>query len=159
VKADILMARGLRLLNTGQADAALAIAEALYAIRYSGAFDIHAQALDQLGRKSDAIILLRQSLTVAPDAWVNANLLAGYLCDEGKFEDAFSVYEGALDMPGVDRAVVEISYALDLDRAGWSEEARSRVKAWLAHDAVAVRPGLRRAVDKLARDLGLEAPT
>ena len=158
-KADELMDRAIDHLKAERADEALEVARELHSMRYSGAFEIEAQALAQQGKKLDAIAVLRKGLALAPNAWLNGNLLGNYLSDVEQYEDAFSVYEETLRTPSADRALIEGNYALALSRAGRGDEARSRLRSISDEDLEAAGPGLRDFIEGLASDWGLRDGT
>lgn len=153
------MDRALNHLEAGRTAEALEVARELNSMRYSGAFEIEAQALAQRGEKHDAIAILRKGLALAPQAWLNRNLLGNYLSDVEQYEEAFAAYEEALRTPAVDRVLVEGNYALALSRAGRDDEARSRLRSILGEDIEAAEPGLRDFVNGLASDWGLRDST
>lgn len=84
-RAEKLMTRGLVLLDAGKSAEALAIAKKLRSMRYSGGYEIEAQALAQEGAKDEAIAVLRQGIEAAPTGWLNHNLLGNYLSDQGRY--------------------------------------------------------------------------
>lgn len=101
------MKRGLSLVKKGKTAEALRVARELHAIRYSGCFEIEAQALAREGSKEEAVKVLRKGLEVAPASWLNGNLLGNYLSDEGRYDEAFAAYEEALRTPTADRILIE----------------------------------------------------
>lgn len=152
-RADNLMSRGLEHLENGRTSDALAVAKELHSIRYSGGFEIEAQALAQKGAKEDAIAVLRKGLVVAPQSWLNANLLGNYLSDMERHEEAFAAYEQALRTPSANRILIEANHALALKRAGREDEARAKLDAILGQGLGNVERGLREFVQGLAADL------
>ena len=93
------MKRGLSYVKDGRTAKAMEVARELYSLRYSGGFEIEAQALAQDGMKDEAISVLCKGLEAAPTSWLNGNLLGNYLSDQGRYEEAFIAYEDALRPP------------------------------------------------------------
>jgi superkiller protein 3 len=152
-QADQLMKRGLACVESGRTSEALAIAEELHSLRYSGAFEIKAQALASEGSKEEAVAVLREGLTIAPHGWLNGNLLGNYLSDLGRFEEAFAAYDEALLAPNADPVLIEANYAMALNRAGQDEAARTKLRAVMQQDLSTIEPDLRKFVERLADDL------
>ena len=121
------MKRGRALVEKGKTTEALVVAKELHSIRYSGSFEIEAQALAREGSKEEAIAVLRKGLEAAPTSWLNANLLGNFLSDQGRYDEAFSAYEQALLTPTADRILIQANYALALKRAGRDEDARAKM--------------------------------
>lgn len=147
------MTRGLAFVEKGKTAQALAVAEELRSIRYSGAFEVEAQALAREGSMEEAIAVLRRGLEVAPTSWLNGNLLGNYLSDEGRDEEAFAAYEEALRSPAADRVLIEANYALALLRAGREEEARAKIAKVSADDLSKSGPDTREFFQSVFADL------
>ncbi|WP_310538670.1 hypothetical protein [Phenylobacterium sp.] len=147
------MKRGVALVAKGKTTEALAVASELHSIRYSGAFEVEAQALAREGSKEAAIAVLRKGLKVAPASWLNGNLLGNYLSDQGRYEDAFAVYDEALQAPAADRILIEANYALALLRAGRAEEARAKIAKVLVQDLSKAEPDTRKFFQSVFSDL------
>lgn len=147
------MKRGLGYVKNGRTNKAMEVAKELHTLRYSGAFEIEAQALAQDGSKDDAISVLRKGLEVAPTSWLNGNLLGNYLSDQGRYEEAFTAYEEALRTPTADHILIEANYAMALQRAGRDDEARAKIATVAAEDLPKAERGLREFVQSVADDL------
>jgi len=147
------MKRGVALVGRGKTTEALAVAQELHAIRYSGAFEVQALALAREGSKDEAIQVLRQGLEAAPTSWLNGNLLGNYLSDEGRYEEAFAVYEEALSTPTADRVLIEANYSLALLRAGRLEEARAKVDSVPAQDVLKAESDTRKFFQSVLADI------
>jgi tetratricopeptide (TPR) repeat protein len=106
----------------------------------------------------EAIAVLRKGLAVAPQAWLNGNLLSNYLSDVEDYEAAFATYEQTLQAPSVNRVLVEGNYALALSRAGKHDEARVKLGSVLDQVEEA-SPDLRAFINGLALDWGLNVST
>ena len=102
-RADELMKRGLAFVRESRTREALAVASELHSLRFSGGFEIEAQALAYDGLKEEAVAVLRKGLRAAPNSWLNGNLLGNYLSDLGRYEEAFAAYEETLRTPSADR--------------------------------------------------------
>lgn len=154
-KALELTQRGIDLVQEGRTREALAIARELHQMRFSGGFEVEAQALARDGEIEEAISVLRKGMELAPAAWLNASLLGNYLSDVGRYAEAFAAYEQALDVPAADRILIEANHAMAMQRAGKDEAARAKLQSVLAQDMSDAEPGLVRFVRKLATSLDL----
>jgi superkiller protein 3 len=154
-RAEKLLKRGLSLVRDGKTTEALAIARDLHAIRFSGAFEVEAQALDREGLKDEAIAVLRKGLEVAPLAWLNGNLLGNYLSDQGRYDEAFAAYEAAAQAPKANRILIEANYAMALRRAGRDDEARAKIAEVLKQPLSDEEDDLQTFVLSLAKNLEL----
>jgi len=121
------MKRGLAYVKDDRTSEAMVVAKKLHSLRYSGGFEIEAQALARDGSKDEAIAVLRKRLEAAPTSWLNGNLLGNYLSDQGRYDEAFTAYEEALRTPTADRILIEANYAKALQRAGRDDDARARI--------------------------------
>lgn len=147
------MKRGLAYVEEGRTSEAKDVARKLHLLRFSGAFEIEAQALASDGSKVEAITVLRRGLEAAPASWLNGNLLGNYLSDEGRYDEAFAAYEDALQTPSADRILIEANYALALQRAGRDDEARVKVAEVGALDLSKSEPSLKELIQSLVEDL------
>lgn len=147
------MKRGLAYVKEGRTNEAMGIAKKLHLLRYSGAFEIEAQALASGGSKDEAITVLRRGLEAAPTSWLNGNLLGNYLSDQGRYEEAFAAYEDALRIPSADCIVIEANYAMALQRAGRDEAARAKIAEVAAQDLSKAEPDLQEFVQSVADNL------
>jgi Tfp pilus assembly protein PilF len=154
-RADKLVKRGLSFVRDGKTTEALAVARELHSIRYSGAFEVEAQALDREGSKDEAIAVLRKGLEVAPQAWLNGNLLGNYLSDQGRYDEAFAAYEAAAQAPTANCILIEANYAMALRRAGRDDEARARIAEVLKQPLSNEESELQTFVLSVASDLKL----
>jgi superkiller protein 3 len=154
-RADELMKRGLARVRDGRTSEALAIASELHSLRYSGGFEIEAQALAHDGSKEDAVAVLRKGLQAAPHSWLNGNLLGNYLSDLGRYEEAFAAYEETLRTPAADRILIEANYANALQRAGREDEARAKIQDVMESDLSDAEHGLQNFVKSVADNLGV----
>ena len=147
------MKRGLAYVKKGRTNKAMKVAKELHCLRYSGAFEIEAQALAQDGSKDEAISVLRKGLEVAPTSWLNGNLLGNYLSDQGRYEEAFVAYEEALRTPTADHILIEANYAMALQRAGRDEDAQAKIAKIAATDLSKADRGVWEFVQSVAGDL------
>lgn len=146
------MKRGLACVKAGKTSEAMDVANKLHALRYSGGFEIEAQALARDGLKDEAITVLQKGLKAAPTSWLNGNLLGNYLSDQGRYDEAFASYEAMLKVPSADRVLIEGNYALALRRAGREDEARNKIDAILKQDLSGADPEVRDFVEGLTED-------
>lgn len=143
------MKRGLALVEKGKTGEAMGVANKLHGLRYSGGFEVEAQALARDGLKDEAILVLQKGMEAAPTSWLNGNLLGNYLSDQGRYDEAFASYEAMLKVPSADRVLIEGNYALALRRAGREAEARSKIDEILQQDLSESDPDLREFVEGL----------
>ena len=66
------------------------VANKLHAIRYSGGFEIEAQALARDGLKDEAMSVLQKGVDAASTSWLNGNLVGNCLSDQGRYDEAFA---------------------------------------------------------------------
>lgn len=158
-RAETLMDRGRDALDYGLPDAALAIADELEAMRYSGAFEMRALALVHLGRQEEAVRTLRAGLERAPTAWLLESLLGNTLSDLGRYDEAVEAFERGIGLDGADSLLFGYNHALVLDRAGKPTMARARLSEALRADQSDPDPALVALVEKLAERLGLRRLT
>jgi tetratricopeptide (TPR) repeat protein len=97
---------------------ALEIARRLESERFSGAFDLAAQALAGLDRLSEAIATLERGVRVAPGAWLNWQLLGNYRSDAGDLEGAATAYRRALECEDVWIDSIRFNQAVVAERSG-----------------------------------------
>src|SRR5262245_38065397 len=77
-------------------EGALRIAEQLETLRYTAAFEIAALAHAGMDDLEKAVAVLERGLALAPDVWVNWQLLGNYLSDLDRYEAAQSAFARAL---------------------------------------------------------------
>ena len=106
---------------------AIFVGNMLSLIRYSGGFEIKAQAHQMMGNTIKAISILEYGLQKAPQAWVLHKLLADYFSDAQKYEDAFFTYENALAIPQSNKLLIYYNYAVALERNGKIKEAYEKL--------------------------------
>ena len=149
------MERGLARVKDGRTSEALAIASELHSLRYSGGFEIEAQALAHDGSKEKAVAVLRKGLQAAPHSWLNGNLLGNYLSDLGRYEEAFVAYQETLRTATANPILIEANYANALQRAGREDEARAKIRKIMGSDLSDASPGLQNFVKSVADNLGV----
>ncbi|MGZ8364427.1 MAG: tetratricopeptide repeat protein [Caulobacteraceae bacterium] len=127
-KAERLMAKAHKLLDNGQWQAALKVAQQLELMRYSGTFEIKALALSHAGQPAEALAALEDGVKKSPTVPLLWEMLGNARSDAGEFEEAFRAYEQAR---GLDEGVLpslEYNYSLALVRAGRRDEARACIR-------------------------------
>jgi tetratricopeptide (TPR) repeat protein len=95
-RTEKLTTEGFECLKRADYREALKIAAQLEELRFSASFEIAAQAHAGLGDIEKAVFVLEQSVRLAPDVWLNWQLLGNYLSDLERFEKAESAYQNAL---------------------------------------------------------------
>ncbi len=149
------MKRGFAHLEAGRTADTIAISRELHALRYSGCFEIEAQALALEGAKEEAVAVLTNGLKVAPSAWLNGGLLGNYLSDLERYDEAYAAYDAALRVPDADRVYLEANHAMALHRAGRVEDARAKLQGVMA-EGLSTTPELRAFVRSLADTLEIQ---
>ena len=114
---------GLRHLAADEWDDALAIAAELEEQRYSGAFELAGLAHTAKGDRDAAISTLQRGVKVAPDVWLNWQLLGNYLSDRGDYAAAKTAYDTALDCPGARLCSIHLNQAILAARVDQPDEA------------------------------------
>lgn len=94
-KTGKLCQQGYDCLAEGDYEAALSIAKELEALRNSAAFEIGALAMVEKGDLDGAIDYLRQGVSVAPQSWLNWQLLGNYLSDTQSYAEAHEAFQQA----------------------------------------------------------------
>src|SRR5262245_15132035 len=118
-----LWQKGKTLLAEGSYREALGVARELEEKRYSGAFDLAAQAHAALGELPQAIEVLERGVAAAPDVWLNWQLLGNLRSDAGKFDEAAEAYERALGCEAVWASAVRLNQAILAERRDRFSEA------------------------------------
>ena len=99
-RCESLDRKGRDRIREGEFDEALDIAAQLESLRYSGAFEIAALAHVGRGELESAVSVLRRGVAVAPDVWLDWQLLGNCLSDLKRYDEAQAAYERALACPG-----------------------------------------------------------
>ena len=120
--AHNLFDRGAEFNRRGMHREALKIARELASYRYTGAWEIEAVALHELGEANRAIELLQKGIEKKP-VWRNGHLLGIYLSEEGRYEEALQAFEASLEMFEPQPAMTAYNRAIVLDRSGHTDEA------------------------------------
>jgi tetratricopeptide (TPR) repeat protein len=122
-RAEKLADKGYALINDGEFDKALAVADELRALRYTAEFEIAALAYAGKGELDRAVATLEEGVSLAPDVWLNWQLLGNYRSDLGRYAEAAEAYDRALECTEVDRSSVRLNQAVLANRVG--EHART----------------------------------
>lgn len=138
-----LIEEGLEQLDSYDYEKALKTGRKLIELRHTDGFDIAAQALWELGRNAEAVELLEEGVSKAPQVWLLWQLLGNYSSDLEQFERAFECYETALRCPNADTDAIHGNYAVALNRAGRSEEALPHLDAMRGGDAAVMQTAIR----------------
>ena len=122
-KARELMDRGFKLLDDEDYPAALETGEKLISLNHSSGYEIKALALDGLSRRPEAIAILEEGVSKAPQVWLLWQLLGNYRSDACEYEKAHGAYRVALTCPDVIEEDVNFNRAIAHYRAGEGEKA------------------------------------
>jgi tetratricopeptide (TPR) repeat protein len=128
-EVEQLSGKGFQCLEDGQYEEALIIANRLEELRYSAAFDIRAQAYHGLKKLDKAIESLERGVEIAPNAWLNWQLLGNYRSDNGEFEEAEKAYQRALLCPNVIEDQIQLNMAILSGRRNDHVQALAHLKA------------------------------
>ena len=117
-RVEKLTQKGYELIDEEEFDRALEIAEELERLRNSAAFEIAALAHAGKGDLAAAARTLERGVEIAPDVWLNWQLLGNYRSDLGLIAEAGQAYERALECPGVSRSSIRLNQAILANRTG-----------------------------------------
>jgi tetratricopeptide (TPR) repeat protein len=120
---DELVDEAHALLEDGDFGGALRVARRIEKRRNTAAFELGALALQGMGRTAEAIAWLERGVAIAPDVWLNWQLLGNLRSDAGDHDGAREAYARALDFPGVWSASVRLNQAILASRTERYEEA------------------------------------
>ncbi len=105
-------------LADGDVDGALAAAERLLQMGWSGGFEIKALALQTRGDLDGAIATLEEAVRVAPAAWLLWQLLGNLRSDAGRLDAAVEALDAALACDGASESSVRFNRAIVQHRRG-----------------------------------------
>lgn len=121
--AEELFEKGLFLVEEGDVAGALDVAADLERRSFSGAFELAARAHFATGDLDAAIDVLERGVDVAPEVWINWQLLGSYRSDRGEYEEAQRAYDRALACPDCWMDSVRLNQAILALRRGEAESA------------------------------------
>jgi tetratricopeptide (TPR) repeat protein len=93
--------------------------------RHSSGFEILALALGEDRQVEEAVAVLEEGVSVAPDVWLLWQLLGNYRSDSGNFAGALDAYDHALFCEGADKDSIYLNIATVLARQENPDEALS----------------------------------
>ena len=93
---EALADKGFEYVNSSDYEHALIIAAQLKKSRYTACFEIAALAHAGMEQKEKAVAVLEEGTSVAPDLWINWELLGNYLSDLGRYKEFEVIAEDAL---------------------------------------------------------------
>jgi tetratricopeptide (TPR) repeat protein len=124
---DELMEEGRVALGEERFADALHAGERLEALRYSGAFEIMALALDGLGRRQEAVQALERGVGLARQVSPLWQLLGNFYSDDSRYDDATRCYENGLACENPERSALNLNYAICLLRQSRPQAALERL--------------------------------
>lgn len=131
------------LLREGKNDEALRVAATLEERCYSSCFEIEAIAHAAKGDLDAAVAVLERGTELAPDVWLNWQLLGNYRSDLGRYDQAAAAYDRAAACPKVSLDSVRLNRAILANRCKRFEAALdfldSITDVDLAMEAIATR--------------------
>jgi len=119
---EALADRGFECVSSCDYKGALRIAERLKKSRYTACFEIAALAYAGMAQMEEAVGVLKEGTAIAPDVWVNWELLGNYLSDLGRYEEAENALQHAMECPGAWIASISLNMAVLESRKGNLEE-------------------------------------
>jgi tetratricopeptide (TPR) repeat protein len=117
-----LFERGMELSQQGHPQKALEIARELDGYRYTGAWEVEAAALREMGDADGAIEVLRSGIDKKP-VWRIGHLLGIYLSDERRYEEALEAFDASLGMHQANQISTRYNQAIVHHRAGRTDQA------------------------------------
>lgn len=123
LSVDDLLERGHAFVRSCAFERAQQVADKLEARRHTGAFEVGALARAGLGNLEDAIAYLTRGLELAPDVWLNWQLLGNYQSDLERYAEASGAYERALACPNAWVGSIRLNQALLAYRQGHADTA------------------------------------
>jgi len=120
--AGELYERGMELNRQGQPQKALEIARELNGYKYTGAWEVEAVALHEIGDANGAIEALRNGIEKKP-VWRVGHLLGIYLSDGGRYEEALEAFDASLGMLHPEPMMTRYNQAITHDRADRTDQA------------------------------------
>lgn len=111
---DVLMARGLELIQEQDFEGAVEVGEQLQAVRHSSAFEILALAHTGLGNTERAVEVLEDGTKKAPEDWALWQLLGNARAELERYDKGHEAYKKALACPDVDESSVHLNVCIAL---------------------------------------------
>ncbi len=130
---DDLMHEAYDLIEFEEYDKALAIADRLEQLRYTGAFEIRALVYGDQADYEQAIAVLEEAVDKFPALWRFWNMLGNYYSDMEKYDKAFEMYEAGLKCESTDFIGLQFNYALALLRQRDTDTSLAKLAKIYAH--------------------------
>ncbi|MCW5934786.1 MAG: hypothetical protein KIT45_10915 [Fimbriimonadia bacterium] len=115
---DAWMEEGFALLEEGEYERALKVADKLLKKKHTSGFEIKARAWWELGNTQQAIETLEEGLKIAPEIWVFWDMLGKIHSDEAQFQDALAAFQQVFQFPDADSNGNYYNIALTYHRMG-----------------------------------------
>jgi len=132
-----LYQRGMQLVQQGEIDQALDVAQALEERRFTGCFEIEYQANLAQGYEADALAALERGAQLVPDAWYLWKLIGIHHSDREAWPEARAALGQALACPSADPSDIHCNLAVVESRAGCAAAAREHLEQVSEPNAVA----------------------
>jgi len=117
------MEEGFEALAGHDTKRAMRIGRELKKLRHSSNFEIMAQAYVADGQTEQAVQVLKEGVSAAPNVWRLWQLLGNCYSELERFQDCHSAYRRALECPGADTSTIHLNRAIALEREEKHEEA------------------------------------
>jgi tetratricopeptide (TPR) repeat protein len=138
-RAKKLYAEARELVENGSYEEALAIAQKLRELRYSGAYEIEGLAYAKRGNNEEAVRVLREGLELAPGVWLNWMLLGSCLSNLGRYDEALLAYDRAAACEHAEPPVIALNRAIVAGRQGDYEAALRQLDTVHEYESVTMR--------------------
>ncbi len=127
-KVERLTAEAFNALDVYDIKKALKVGRQLKKLRHSSAYEILALAYAADEKLNDAISILEEGVKTVPSVWILRQLLGNYYSDQGRYVEALSCYQQALECPNVNADSVHLNTSIALGRHGKYLEALMEVQ-------------------------------
>jgi tetratricopeptide (TPR) repeat protein len=122
-RTKALVKQGFEHLQAREFQDAIDVARQLEELRFSAAFELASLAHQGMGNRDEAVRALQRGVDVAPEVWLNWQLLGNSFSDLDRFEEAGAAYEKALQCDQVWTDSVRLNQAVLASRQERFDEA------------------------------------
>ncbi|MCX6583965.1 MAG: hypothetical protein NT166_27635 [Candidatus Aminicenantes bacterium] len=123
-----LTEKGYACLKENDYDGALKIAKELEELHYTASFEIAALTYAGMNNLEEAVKILEKGVDLAPDCWLNWQLLGNYRSNLGRYDEADTAYKNALECTNVRESSVHLNQAILSIRLDRYEDALKKLE-------------------------------
>ncbi len=123
--------QAMEYLEDGNFQNAIAISKTLQKYRWTGAFEIRAEAQKLMGHDQKAIATLQKGTKNAPDSWRLWETLGIHLSDSSRFNEALNAFNSGLSTTSPDEGSLILNKSITLDRMGNTLDAKTLIAPYL----------------------------